>query len=108
MLQDTSDLSATGFLQQTDPPKIRVVVRKRPLNNKASSGPHHVTLLQAQPGSVCDLIKDFTRLISSPSAEVALDAEFYETATVLTCAATHKSEYTLHGACPSGTAPHAA
>ena len=35
-LQDTSDdpLSATGFLQQNDPPKIRVVVRKRPINQK--------------------------------------------------------------------------
>ncbi|KAK9812178.1 hypothetical protein WJX73_002260 [Symbiochloris irregularis] len=34
--QDTSDdpMSATGFLQQNDPPKIRVVVRKRPLNQK--------------------------------------------------------------------------
>ena len=43
-MQDTDmdapgGLSASAFIQQTDPPKIRVVVRKRPLNHKAS-GPH--------------------------------------------------------------------
>lgn len=35
---NSGGFSATEFIAQTDPPKIRVVVRKRPLNNKASSG----------------------------------------------------------------------
>ena len=33
--EEEDTLSATQFIQQTDPPKITVVVRKRPLNTKA-------------------------------------------------------------------------
>ena len=39
VVQNTEEtpLSTTQFIQQTDPPKITVVVRKRPLNSKVCS-----------------------------------------------------------------------